>query len=505
MKRIFYFPTGRRMWFDLARSLEEQGVATPVAWLGDPRHDATARETFPDCEVVPVMPSRAGSLSGAPLWRGTHAGFWTSAEHDRARDHAIKLMDRVDWTGEQRGVTRAALFDGLVLWALALVERHDPDALVMSEPPHQPLQLVIEHVMRWLGRDVLCFAGWSIMPLMMLRRDYDGPILPAPDGALPEHLRDRIGQEADAFVGRFDDAAAIEPRYMAQQRDRAARIARRDRRMRALTAPLRLALRPLGRVLGRRYAIDIDPPHASDNLFTEDRLPRAALGDRKRTIAARRTRLADRLDAAIGTDLPADYVYVPLHYEPERTTNPDGGVFHDQIRALSVLRALLPDDIGIVVKEHPSQLSAAMRGFLGRSPGFYRVIRQIEGLHISPNETPSTALITNARATAAITGTAVIESACLGRPGLIFGHPWFEGCPNVHRVGQGTDLGAILAEIPQPRGAVRDWLVTRASEVAMPGCINPSNERYFRSYYEMDGFAEAECIAATNAIAQALG
>ena len=50
-----------------------------------------------------------------------------------------------------------------------------------------------------------------------------------------------------------------------------------------------------------------------------------------------------------------DYVYFPLHYEPERTTNPDGGIFHDQFIALCNLRKLVPENIKILIKEHQSQ------------------------------------------------------------------------------------------------------------------------------------------------------
>ncbi len=49
------------------------------------------------------------------------------------------------------------------------------------------------------------------------------------------------------------------------------------------------------------------------------------------------------------------YVYFPLHYEPERTTNPDGGIFHDQFLTIVFLRKMIPDNIDIIIKEHPSQ------------------------------------------------------------------------------------------------------------------------------------------------------
>ena len=52
-------------------------------------------------------------------------------------------------------------------------------------------------------------------------------------------------------------------------------------------------------------------------------------------------------------DLKKEFVYFPLHYEPERTTNPDGGFFHDQFIAISKLRGFVPSEIDIIIKEHP--------------------------------------------------------------------------------------------------------------------------------------------------------
>ena len=66
-----------------------------------------------------------------------------------------------------------------------------------------------------------------------------------------------------------------------------------------------------------------------------------------------------------------EFVYFALHFEPERTTNPDGGFFHDQFLAIIHLRKILPEDVNIFVKEHPSQFKVIDRGLKGRSPLFY--------------------------------------------------------------------------------------------------------------------------------------
>ena len=79
-------------------------------------------------------------------------------------------------------------------------------------------------------------------------------------------------------------------------------------------------------------------------------------------------------------NLKNEYVYFPLHYEPEKTTNPDGGFFHDQFLALVYLRKFIPDSMDIVIKEHPSQFFSNMHGSKGRSPLFYSLIKNIKNV-----------------------------------------------------------------------------------------------------------------------------
>ena len=91
-------------------------------------------------------------------------------------------------------------------------------------------------------------------------------------------------------------------------------------------------------------------------------------------------------------DLKAPYVFFALCFEPERTTNPDGGVFHDQLAALAAVRAFTPSKYKIFVKEHPSQFLRADRGSRGRSPLFYKAARALEGVHFVEPIVSSSAL-----------------------------------------------------------------------------------------------------------------
>ena len=42
-----------------------------------------------------------------------------------------------------------------------------------------------------------------------------------------------------------------------------------------------------------------------------------------------------------GMNYKNKYVYYPLHFEPERTTNPDGGNYHDQFKTIIKLKSMI--------------------------------------------------------------------------------------------------------------------------------------------------------------------
>ena len=56
-------------------------------------------------------------------------------------------------------------------------------------------------------------------------------------------------------------------------------------------------------------------------------------------------------------DLSKKFIYFALHYQPERSTDPQSSYYSDQLIPLSILNNLVPDDYVIYVKEHPRQLN----------------------------------------------------------------------------------------------------------------------------------------------------
>lgn len=95
------------------------------------------------------------------------------------------------------------------------------------------------------------------------------------------------------------------------------------------------------------------------------------------------------------------------------------------------LRASIPNDLNIVVKEHPTQLRWFMNGYRGRSVEHYRAIESIGNTILVSADLDSNMLIENSVFVASIAGTASLQCALRGKPAIIFGDAWFKGAPNV--------------------------------------------------------------------------
>lgn len=120
-----------------------------------------------------------------------------------------------------------------------------------------------------------------------------------------------------------------------------------------------------------------------------------------------------------------DYIYFPLHLQPELTTAAQGGVFADQLLALEALSAWVPKGCAIYLKENPKQTEKQ------RGPHFYQRLRALPNVRLLGRQESSSDLIRNSLGVATITGTAGWEALFHGKPVLVFGAAWYREFPGV--------------------------------------------------------------------------
>lgn len=166
------------------------------------------------------------------------------------------------------------------------------------------------------------------------------------------------------------------------------------------------------------------------------------------------------------TDIaPKKYVLVALHYQPEETTCPNGGVYVDQLLVIELLSKCLPDDCTVLVKEHPMQFYRNLEGGASRDKQFYDYAKSIDKVKFISTNSNQFELLRNAEGVATVTGTIGWEAAVKGKKVYLFGRSWYMGMPNVHSIRTKSDLTtAVTSDVDVSSCAIKNYH-TRLSKV----------------------------------------
>lgn len=176
-------------------------------------------------------------------------------------------------------------------------------------------------------------------------------------------------------------------------------------------------------------------------------------------------RVLDKYSVQVSDLVPNSFCVLFLHYQPERTTVPDGGLFGAQLNALVTLRASLPRNIRLLVKEHPSTFRYRCDP-LARDPDFYQKVSSIEGVDWIDISTDNFELIDKAFVTATITGTVALESLVRGTPSIMFGWSYFGKSEGFLPYSDSAGLDSFIAELREGKFP-RDVVSKAAADMLM--------------------------------------
>jgi len=134
-----------------------------------------------------------------------------------------------------------------------------------------------------------------------------------------------------------------------------------------------------------------------------------------------------------------DYVFFPLHKEPEVTLQVYSTPYLNQIEVIRNISHSIPVGLTLVVKEHPASI--------GKRPlSYYQKIIDIPNVRLADPNLPSKLLIHHARLVATISGGIGWEAVIRQKPVVIFGHTPYEFLPDsmVRRVTDLEKLGEVI-------------------------------------------------------------
>ncbi|WP_294079547.1 hypothetical protein [Proteiniphilum sp. UBA5384] len=138
------------------------------------------------------------------------------------------------------------------------------------------------------------------------------------------------------------------------------------------------------------------------------------------------------------------YIIFFLHYQPERTSMPEGGFYSQQWLIIRHLSLVLPKDWVLYIKEHPSTFTGKY-DIKYRNPNFYRTISNLSNVKLLPIETDTFNLIDSSQFVVTITGTVGIQSLIRKKPVIVFGYSSYRDFQNgVYKINNIQDLVTLF-------------------------------------------------------------
>ncbi len=438
-------------WIKVAKTLKENHGLIPMNWIGFQydNSEIIVKEAFPDCNYYPRL----------DLWKGIFPEEieenWEIApiDIDFLREfssyelQAITMMDRMDTDQHSFSFReRQRLFrNNIKKWSVFL-KIHKPDLLIGAIVPHRaydyPLYLLCKH----LGIPFLFFKNSNFLGRLVIAKDiYSITDKVAKD--YKKHLSLKLtkdalvtGLDSDILAGYQKvqaDYSVAEPGYMKRhiKRDKQeSNIIRLILRFSKLLSQSEYRNKHLGK---EAYLVKGIPSHLKIKGRSIEESQMSLFGHFKRKrkgISMKKKLKKHYLSKTTIPDYNDKYVFLPLHYQPEMTSNPSGDIFVDQLLCVDVLASNLPKDYKIYVKEHPSQFFAHTAGHTSRIKEFYDDLLRYKNVRLLPLDSNPFQLMKGSKAVATITGTAGWEAMVLKKPVIIFGLSWYENYEGVLKI-----------------------------------------------------------------------
>lgn len=119
-------------------------------------------------------------------------------------------------------------------------------------------------------------------------------------------------------------------------------------------------------------------------------------------------------------DYTKDFLFFPLHFEPEMTTMVMSPMYINQIPLVQNIAKAIPIDCELYVKEHPFMVLFGLR-----PASYYHELRKIPNVKLIRPQAPSEEVIRHSKLVFTITGTAGWEAALLKKPVISFGRVFY--------------------------------------------------------------------------------
>ncbi len=440
-------------WIDVVDRLTKHYAWVPCYWTGDPDFGQNVKKKFPNIVFHPNLDAIRGIP--APECKNIQLPVLDQPlleELAFCESVALSMMNRMDRNNILSFTERERLFKDYLRYWSAVLEHFSPDVVVFSVSPH----LVYDYILYCLCKRK------KIQTILFEQTSLDGWIYPEAQFEIGSTtLKNRyqelvsewklgrlkkisLSDEAESYLTRVSgDYSAAIPFYMKDQFAQNNLIRYIVKALLSNPKDLAKMIQKGWYLFSRSHYIKQKGKSIQDsNMKGFEYLFCKIEGMQKKNAIKRYYHTLEK-----PAEFQKAYLYFPLHYQPENTSNPLGEAFDDQFLMIDMLSKCAPADWKIYVKEHSSQWHPKFHGECYRSTDFYDRLVDLPNVQLVPVSTPNFELIDHARAVVTITGTAGWEAVVRGKPVFIFGHAWYKFCEGVFYVPSVEKCKAALSKI----------------------------------------------------------
>ena len=466
--KVFYVLSDLPDWIALAKNMHKEKGWEPVYWVMTKKLIPELQKTFSFTEIDDFMQLNQGNIPSYSLFVPLDDSI--IRQYLPYEKNALDMMRRLDPDGKSFTYDeRIALYYKHLHYALALFKKYAPLKILFNESPHSPFTYVLYSVAKEQGVEIIRFSPSHIDARVLVSSTVEKTSLYFREKYIQNKKSSKIDldESLQGYIQRLQgDYKTALPSYMKPILEKTPKIV-------SLMKNIKKALHFI-----------VSPPDLY--FYTKSPIFHSKLrgiwflyykikGDIfKRNLHRSYQKYVENVD------LSSKYIYVPLHYQPEKTTNPEGGVFSDQSLMISLLAQTVPKGWKIFVKEHPSQFSSRLEGERGRTEHFYRDILKFENVCLASLSVSSFDLIDASQAVAVVTGTAALESVIRSKPALIFGNVWFQDCEGICMCKTHADVEKAISNLEsysiEQQNIIAFFNVLQ--EYSLPAYLNPGNKSY---------------------------
>lgn len=492
-------------FLDVARRLESECGIIPVYWVGDiasadnnEETEAMVKEAYPQIVYQRFFDAWHGKFSPEIMEKSSQVyvdiDFLNNFSNYELQ--ALSMMDRQDYDHKSFNyMERESYFLNLVKRWLYVIEKYKPDVVISAVNPHRVFDYVLYMLCRYKGIKFISFqfsiyeAG-RIFPLLnfsepdvmeeLLKDDYEKNLNKtySLDDLTEDFKRELVRlkatyDEAKPFYMKAHDVDDVKNRKMVFLFKRFMKFHHFFGKHGILTE-------------GQTHTIYKNSKYDIENTMF-------SIWDwyKKRKAALKYSKELNTYYNRIASNVPLNkkFIIYFLHYQPEETTSPNGGIFANQFLCIETLLKNTPDDVYVYIKEHPNQFMSHMQGHTKRIKRFYDDLIKIPRVKFVPLEMDSFTLIKNAMAVSTITGSVGWESVVRKKPVIIFGVIWYECMRGVLRVKDDESASKIYEFIKNyeySEQALYAYLYTFARHTIQA--------YHYRDYKELTGISHEDSV-----------